>query len=198
MNDPFKLFAEWYAAAAKTGIKEPTAMQLATADKNGAPSVRVVLLKAWDERGFVFYTNANSRKGKELTSNPQAALNFYWMDMERQIRIEGSVEEVKGKEADDYYDSRQLERRFGAWASKQSEVLKSRDDLITSMEELKKKYGENPPRPPYWHGFRIVPKRFEFWQEGAHRLHQRDVYERDGNIEAGKGAANWKHFQIYP
>jgi len=190
MEKPFQLFAEWFEAAKKSGIKEPTAMSLATANKNAAPSVRIVLLKAWDERGFVFYTNANSRKGKELSENPVAALNFYWMDMERQIRIEGAVEEVKGEEADKYYDSRQLEKRFGAWASKQSEVLKSRDDLITSMKELRQKYGDKPPRPPYWHGFRIVPKHFEFWQQGDHRLHQRDVFERQGN--------GWKHFHLYP
>lgn len=186
----------------KSGMKEPTAMNLATADKDGAPSLRVVLLKAWDERGFVFYTNANSRKGQELTTNPKAALNFYWMDMQRQIRIEGSVEAVKGKEADDYYNSRHIEKRLGAWASKQSEVLKSRDELVTSIEELRKKYGVNsdsgPPRPEFWHGFRVIPQRIEFWQEGEFRLHQRDVFERDGNIKAGNGAANWKHYQIYP
>ena len=190
MKEAFQLFGEWFEAAKNSGIKEPTAVNLATADAKGNPSVRVVLLKAWDERGFVFYTNANSRKGKELAANAKAALNFYWMDMERQIRIEGDVEMVKDKEADDYYNSRHLEKRLGAWASKQSEVLKSRDELVTSIEELRQKYGENPPRPEFWHGFRVVPKRFEFWQEGEFRLHQRDVFEKDG-----KG---WKHYQIYP
>lgn len=189
-HNPFEIFGEWFEKAKASGMKEPTAMNLATANAEGVPSSRIVLLKQWDERGFVFYTNANSRKGRELKANQKAALNFYWMDMERQIRIEGDVEEVTGEEADKYYDSRQLEKRFGAWASKQSEVLPSRDELITSIDELKKKFGENPPRPPYWHGFRIIPRKIEFWQEGAHRLHQRDVFERNG--------ADWKHFQLYP
>lgn len=189
-NDPFKIFGIWFEAAKASGMKEPTAMNLATATKSGLPSVRVVLLKAWDERGFVFYTNAISRKGQELSENPHAALNFYWMDMERQLRIEGHVEKVSDQESDEYYHSRHLEKRLGAWASKQSQLLSSRDELITGIEELRGKYGENPPRPPFWHGFRVVPKRIEFWQEGEFRLHERDVFEREGN--------GWKHYQIYP
>lgn len=171
-------------------MKEPTAMDLATVGKSGAPSLRVVLLKNWNEQGFVFYTNSNSRKGRELGENPQAALNFYWMELQRQIRIEGEVEIVTGKEADDYFNSRHVERRLGAWASKQSEPLSSRDELVKAIEEVRKKYGEKPPRPEFWHGYRLTPKRFEFWQEGEHRLHQRDVYERKGN--------SWQHYLIYP
>ena len=189
MEKPFQIFGEWFALAKNSGIKEPTAMNLATV-ANGKPSSRIVLLKNWDERGFVFYTNSNSRKGKELAGDKNAALNFYWMDLQKQIRIEGEVEEVKGKDADDYYNSRHPESRLGAWASKQSEVLNSRDELIKRAEDARKKYGDNPPRPPHWYGFRVVPRYFEFWQEGAHRLHQRDVYA----LENGK----WLHSLLNP
>ena len=189
-ENPFENFKTWFEQTKATGILEPTAMTVATATKSGTSSCRTVLLKAWDERGFVFYTNENGRKGKELAENPQAALLFYWMDLQRQIRIEGNVEAVSAKESDDYYHSRELGKRIGAWASKQSEVMGSHQELEKRIEEYGEKFGENPPRPEFWHGYRVVPKRFEFWQEGKFRLHQRDVFERQTN--------GWKHFQIYP
>lgn len=190
MEEAFKLFAEWYGQVQKLGLKEPTAMNLATATSDGVPSSRIVLLKAWDERGFVFYTNANSRKGGELQSNGKACLNFYWMDLQKQVRIEGDVEKVTAQESDEYFSSRRLESRIGAWASKQSEVLPKREDLQKRIAEFGEKFGKNPPRPENWYGWRVKPRRIEYWQEGDFRLHQRDIFERDG-----KG---WKHFQIYP
>lgn len=190
MENPFELFGQWYAAAQNSGIKEPTAMTLATATKDGVPSARTVLLKSWDEKGFVFYTNATSQKGREMQENPNVCLNFYWMDMQKQIRINGIIEPVKDKEADDYYNSRLLEKRIGAWASKQSQLLPRREELLERIEEFKNQYGDTPPRPDFWHGFRVKPTRIEFWQEGDYRLHQRDIFTREGN--------GWNHFQIYP
>ena len=190
MEKPFELFDEWFHAAEASGMKEPTAMNLATVGANGRPSSRIVLLKNWDERGFVFYTNANSHKGKDMAANKNVAVNFYWMDVQKQIRIEGEVEAVKGEEADQYYNSRHPQSRRGALASRQSEVLQSRDELLNAVAEIKQKYGDNPPRPEHWHGFRIKPRYFEFWQEGEFRLHQRDIYEREGD--------GWKHYLINP
>lgn len=165
-------------------------MTLATAGKNGRPSARIVLLKNFDERGFVFYTNSQSRKGRELQENPFASLSFYWMDMQRQIRIEGKTEAVTGKEADDYYNSRHLESRIGAWASKQSEKLGSRAELEKRVENFSARFGTTPPRPPHWHGYRLIPDYFEFWQEKSFRLHDRDIFElKDGN---------WNNFKLYP
>jgi pyridoxamine 5'-phosphate oxidase len=189
-NNPFELFSNWFDAAINSGMKEPTAMNLATANKSGIPSSRIVLLKDFDERGFVFYTNSLSRKGSNLAENPQAALNFYWMDLMRQIRIEGKVEKVEGHDADEYYNSRALESRIGAWASKQSEKLESKAELLKRAAEYGIKYGITPPRPPHWHGYRVVPRYFEFWKEGTFRLHDRDCYELKDNA--------WQHFKLYP
>lgn len=180
--NPFALFKEWFNHPAVLALKEPTAVTLATADKNGEPSVRVVLLKNWDERGFVFYTNSLSHKGNDLTENPQAALLFYWMDLERQIRVEGKVEQVTGKEADDYFASRRRESQLGAWASQQSQTLQSREVLLKRLEEYRTKFeGQDVPRPPHWLGYRVIPKTIEFWQEGDFRLHQRQLFTRKGN-----------------
>lgn len=189
-NNPFNIFADWFAEAKNSGMKEPTAFNLATATPQGKPSNRVVLLKNFDERGFVFYTNSQSRKGGELAHNPQVSACFYWMELTKQVRIEGKVEEVKGAEADEYYNRRMIFSRLGAWASKQSQILPDRQELLDRLEEFKQKYGENPPRPPHWHGYRIVPERVEFWQEVEFRLHDRDVFERTEN--------GWKKFKLYP
>ena len=190
MENPFDLFTAWYAGALGSNLKEPTAMTLATASSDGHPSSRIVLLKAFDGRGFTFFTNSESRKGSELKENPHAAISFYWMDLQRQIRIEGSVETVTGREADDYYNSRALESRIGAWASKQSERLYDRQELLDRASEFGKKYGITPPRPPHWHGYRLKPEYFEFWQEGAHRLHDRKCFRLDDN--------SWESFKLYP
>lgn len=190
MDEILQNFTEWYAEAEKSDVKDHTAMCLATATTGGMPSARMVLLKAYDEKGFVFYTNSESRKGCELSENPQASLLFYWDVLNKQIRIEGKVEEVKGLEADDYYHSRHIEKRYGAWASEQSRKLEKRDDLYNRIVGFKEKYPENPPRPPHWHGFRVVPHKVEFWQDGEFRLHERDVYEKIENL--------WQSYKLYP
>lgn len=179
---PYSLFKEWYEEAAGLGLKEPTAMTLATAGANGQPSVRIILLKAWDERGFVFYTNSLSHKGNDLRENPQAALLFYWMEQERQIRIEGNVEQVTAEEADAYFKSRRRESQLGAWASQQSQSLESREALLKRLEEFRTKFeGQDVPRPPHWLGYRVLPKTMEFWQEGEFRLHQRRLFTNTQN-----------------
>lgn len=190
MDKILEIFAEWFAEAEAAGVKDSTAMCLATATAEGAPSSRMVLLKAYDEKGFVFYTNAESRKGQELLANPQAALLFYWDVLDKQIRIEGMIEAVKGQEADDYFHSRHPEKQYGAWASHQSRKLEKREDLYQMIEDYKEKYPENPPRPPHWHGFRVVPSKVEFWQDGEFRLHERDVYEKIEN--------SWQSYKLYP
>lgn len=193
MQNPIALFSKWYdEAKSNPGISDHTAMTLATATCAGKPSLRVVLLKAFDERGFTFYTNMQSRKSNELKENPHASLCFYWPPLGRQVRIEGRVEQVSDKEADEYYASRPLISRIGAWASAQSRPLESRVALIQKVDELKQKYSEsNPPqRPSYWSGWRLVPDTIEFWVNGESRLHDRDVYTRDGN--------GWKMHKLYP
>lgn len=171
-ENPIALFKEWQADAAASGIKEPTAMVLATANPEGQPSARTVLLKQCDEQGFVFYTNSLSHKGRDLLKNPKAALLFYWMDMQKQVRVEGRAVKVSDAESDAYFAGRPRESQIGAWASKQSEVLESKEALLARMEELRLKYDGMPiPRPPHWFGFRIVPEIMEFWQEGEFRIH---------------------------
>jgi len=191
-KDPFTLFDQWLTEAGKSEINDPNAMFLACADSDGKPSVRTVLLKAHDERGFVFYTNFESRKGKSLLENPHAETLFYWKSIEKQIRISGPVEEVSKEEADAYYNSRYRESRIGALASKQSEIMKSREELKEREKEYLEKYKdiENPPRPEHWSGFRIIPERIEFWIAGQYRLHTRFVFERDDD----EWGANW----LYP
>jgi len=177
MQQPYTQFTQWFEEAKNhPHIDEPTAMALATCFDN-MPSCRIVLLKAHDDRGFVFYTNFESRKGCELAANPHAALTFYWMPMKRQIRIEGGVEKVSDTEADAYFLSRPRESRIGAWASAQSRPLAHREEFTDAIAEYTARFeGKDVPRPPHWSGFRVIPHRIEFWQEVEFRLHDREVY----------------------
>jgi len=187
---PFDLFEQWLAAAhAHPAISEPTAMCVATATMDAVPSARIVLLKGHDVRGFVFYTNSESRKGNELKDNAHVALCFYWMPLQRQVRIEGIVTPVVGEEADAYFASRSRESRIGAWASAQSRPLESREVFVEAVAEQTKKFeGMDVPRPEHWFGWRGSPQRIEFWREVEFRLHDRDVYSRrtDGGWDVGK------------
>ncbi|HXF46480.1 MAG TPA: pyridoxamine 5'-phosphate oxidase [Burkholderiaceae bacterium] len=188
--DPIRQFRRWFDEALAAEVAEPNAMALATADAAGRPSARVVLLKGFDERGFVFFTNYESRKGVELTANPQAALLFFWPELERQVRIEGGVERVADEESDEYYRSRPLASRIGAWASPQSRVISSRAWLMARAAEMGLRHGTNPPRPPFWGGFRVLPHALEFWQGRPSRLHDRLRYTRQ---ETG-----WKRERLAP
>jgi pyridoxamine 5'-phosphate oxidase len=173
------LFKKWFGAAAEAGIAEPNAMSLATATRSGKPSARVVLLKGFDDRGFVFYTNYDSRKGKELAQNPHAALVFFWQPLERQIRITGRVTKVTAEESTQYFNSRPLGSRFSASISKQSTVIASRAVLLDRLKKIEEKYPDgDPPRPLHWGGFRVHPNEIEFWQGGKFRLHDRVRYRR--------------------
>jgi pyridoxamine 5'-phosphate oxidase len=178
-QDPIELFKKWFEAAEQAGLAEPNAMTLATATKAGKPSARVVLLKSFDEQGFVFYTNYNSRKGHELAENPHAALVVFWQPLERQIRITGRVTKVSAEESDQYFQSRPLGSRFSAAVSKQSSVIASREVLLKKLKLIEQKYPKgDPPRPIHWGGFRVHPKEIEFWQGGQFRLHDRLRYRR--------------------
>jgi len=192
-NDPIELFKTWMNKAKETEPNDPNALSLATTDSNGLPSVRIVLLKDFNENGFVFYTNLNSQKSLSLKKNPKAEMCFHWKSLLRQVRINGTVSEVLEKEADDYYDTRPYDSRIGAWASKQSEVLNSRKELIDSINKYKEKYNneKNVPRPNYWSGWRLLPKEIEFWLNVENRIHERLKYSKDKN---GK----WNKFLLNP
>jgi len=189
-DDPFELFGQWYADARKNGtLDEPTAMTLATASPDGQPHARVILLKGVSAKGFDFYTNTRSDKGRQLAENPKAALCFYWMPLGRQVRVEGSVTRVTDDEADAYFASRRRGSQIGAWASEQSAPLDSRAELLHRVRDYERKFeGANVPRPPHWHGYRLAPLRIEFWAAGEFRLHERRVYTRSSPDEAWEQA----------
>ncbi len=180
LQDPFKKFSNWLDRASATKeIIEPTAMCLATVADGGFPSSRMILLKKFDERGFCFFTNLTSRKGKELNENKNVALCFYWGVLGLQIRIEGVVEKVSAQEADEYFSSRRRGSQIGAWASKQSHEMSNWSEFEERINTISQDFqGQDIPRPPFWSGFRVIPKRIEFWEEGEFRIHRREVYER--------------------
>ncbi len=182
-DEPFDLFDKWFEEAKKKEVNDPNALALATSSKNGIPSVRMVLLKGHDKNGFVFYTNLNSQKGGELNDNPNVSMCFHWKSLLRQIRINGKVAKVSDQTADEYYNSRAYESRIGAWASKQSSVLDNRNQLLDSIENYKKKYGdkENVPRPGHWSGWNLKPNSIEFWLDGENRIHERLKYVLNSN-----------------
>ncbi len=179
-DGPLALFNRWMDEAIAHDVSEPTAMTVATVAANGRPSTRVVLLKGADARGMVWFTNYESRKGEELAGNPFAALQFHWVEMERVVRIEGRVEKTSAQESDDYFKSRPLDSRLGAWASPQSRVISSRAVLVSNAAKAAVQHGLNPERPPHWGGYRLVPERYEFWQGRRSRLHDRLVFTLDG------------------
>ncbi len=192
LDNPIDLFADWFNEAKKTEINDPNALALATVGKNGIPSVRMVLLKDFNEKGFVFYTNLNSQKSIEITSNPNASMCFHWKSLLRQVRITGKLSNVSDADADSYYNSRSYGSRIGAWASNQSSILKSRDELLKSIDEFKKKYPneKNIPRPKHWSGWNLNPIEIEFWLDGKDRVHDRLRYARKDN--------NWEKNLLSP
>lgn len=189
-NAPFARFGDWFAAAQAEEINDPNAMALATATPDGAPSLRVVLLKAWDERGFVFYTNLDSQKGREIAANPAVHLNLHWKSLQRQVRIGGTAALVPDAEADAYFATRPRESQLGAWASLQSQPLPDRATLETRIAEIAKQFPGDVPRPPRWSGWRVTPQRIEFWQARDGRWHEREVFTRDGD--------GWRFGLVYP
>ncbi len=190
--DPHQLFEEWYALARDSELNDPDAMALATADASGRPSLRMVLLKGHDARGFVFYTNQDSRKGGEIEANPNAALLFHWKSLRRQVRVEGPVEPVSAGEADLYFASRSRDSQLGAWASDQSRPLEARGAFERRYEEMRARFeGGNVPRPPRWSGYRVTPERIEFWSDRAHRLHERRLFTRGSD-------GSWAEGLLYP
>jgi pyridoxamine 5'-phosphate oxidase len=193
-RDPLAQFDKWLGEAIAAGCPEPTAMSLATVGAGGRPSSRIVLLKGLDAAGFVFFTNYESRKGREMAANPQAALLFHWVELERELRIEGRIEKTSAAEADAYYASRPLKSRLGAWASPQSEPIAGRAALEERFAAAEQEYGENPPRPPHWGGYRLVPDTLEFWQGRRSRLHDRIVYRRAADEKSG----SWRIERLAP
>ena len=192
-KEPFALFAEWLEEASGSEINDPNAMSLATVDADGLPNLRMVLLKGFDEDGFVFYTNLESQKGTEILGHMKAAICLHWKSLRRQVRVRGLVEQVSEAEADEYYNSRARDSRIGAWASQQSRPLESRFALEKAVAKYAAKYAiGDVPRPPYWSGFRIRPLYIEFWKDGAFRLHDRVVFRRDA-IED-----DWSKTRLYP
>ena len=192
-DNPISLFKIWFEEAKKSELNDPNALSLATSDKNGNPSVRMVLLKSFDNSGFVFYTNLNSVKSKAIKDNPNVSMCFHWKSLLRQIRIIGKATNVSDQEADEYYNSRAYGSRIGAWASKQSSILNNRDELYNSIISYKKKFPEtnNVPRPNYWSGWNVSPNEIEFWLDGENRIHQRLKYIK-------KEKNNWKKILLSP
>ena len=194
INDPITHFQSWLSEAEKSEPNDPTAVALATADSNGMPNVRMVLLKAADQQGFVFYTNFESAKGDELVVNPQAALCFHWKSLRRQVRVQGSIEVVADQEADDYFASRAKDSQIGAWASQQSRPLENRFALEKAVARFAAKHALGAvPRPPYWSGYRLVHEKIEFWTDKPFRLHDREVFYRDLRSDNG-----WRKEKLYP
>jgi pyridoxamine 5'-phosphate oxidase len=193
MTDPISRFIELLEqASARPDIREPTATAVATADAQGRPAVRMLLLKGVDERGFVYFTNFESRKGREMTENPHVALCIHWQPLEVQVRVEGEVERVSDREADEYFATRGRGSQIGAWASLQSRPLSERAELEARIVEVERRFeGVDVPRPPHWTGFRVVPRRIEFWSGRDARLHDREVYHADG-------AGGWRLERLYP
>ena len=183
LENPIELFNEWFSEAKKTEINDPNALTLATSSKDGAPSARIVLLKGFNQNGFVIYTNLDSKKSIDIKNNPNVAMCFHWKSLLRQIRITGEITKVSDEDADLYFKSREYESRIGAWASKQSSVLKNREELYQEIENYKKKYSDqnNVPRPSYWSGWNLNPNEIEFWLDGKNRIHQRLKYIKSQN-----------------
>jgi pyridoxamine 5'-phosphate oxidase len=191
MTDPLALFDEWFAEARASEPNDPEAMALATAGREGEPSVRMVLLKGYGPDGFVFYTNEQSAKGGQLRENPRAALLFHWKSLRRQVRIDGAVERVSDQQSDSYFASRSRDSQLGAWASDQSRPLESRAVFEQRYEEMKRRFdGQSVPRPPHWGGYRVRPEQIEFWTDRPHRLHERRLFVRQGDA--------WTKGLLYP
>ena len=182
--NPIVLFKKWFSVAEKSEINDPNALSLATSSSDGVPSVRMVLLKGLSDKGFVFYTNFNSKKGQDLKNNPNASMCFHWKSLRRQIRISGKVNVIEKKEADDYFNSRAYGSRIGAWASLQSQSMNSRKEFLDKIKYYEKKYPDqnNVPRPSHWSGWRLAPKEIEFWLEIKNRVHERLSYKKEKNI----------------
>ena len=191
MTNPIALFDQWFAEAREAEINDPEAMALATADAEDRPSVRMVLLKGHGPDGFVFYTNEQSAKGDQLAANPRAALLFHWKSLRRQVRIEGPVGRVPDADADAYFATRARDSQLGAWASDQSRPLDARETFEERFEQMKTRFeGKDVPRPPHWHGYRVIPERIEFWIDRPYRLHERRLFTRDGD--------GWIEGLLYP
>lgn len=190
-QNPLELFDKWFTEAIKAGISEPNAMILATANKNGIPSVRTVLLKDFNEQGFVFFTNYNSKKGQDIEANPRVSLLFLWKELERQVRISGKVRKTSRKESEEYFNMRPIDARIGAWASEQSKVISSRTLLEERFRLMKEKFSNGIiPLPDFWGGYRVIPSSYEFWQGRLNRLHDRILYKKTGKF--------WKISRLNP
>ena len=190
-EDPIDLFTKWYEEAKKNEVNDPNAMSLATISKDNKPSSRIVLLKSFSVKGFIFYTNTLSKKGNSLENNKYVALNFHWKSLLKQIRIEGEVSKVNDNEADEYFNSRTIDSRIGAWASSQSDYLKNRSELLKKVEIIKEKFtNKSIVRPPHWTGYIVIPSLIEFWQNMPHRLHDR--------VEYRKTESGWEARNLYP